>query len=45
MMAGYIRDMSGWSTKYQQEVIALPNAGFLAQHKERECDCQLTSTM
>lgn len=38
MMTDYIQEMSSWSTKYQQEVIAHPNAGFLAQHKERVID-------
>lgn len=38
MMTEYIRDMSGWSTKYQHEVVARPNAGLFAQHKERVID-------
>ncbi|KAG8168065.1 hypothetical protein KVR01_003754 [Diaporthe batatas] len=38
MMTDYIRDMSGWSIQYQREVVAHPNAGLLAQHKERVID-------
>lgn len=38
MMNDYMRDMADWSVKYQQEVLAHPNAGFLAQHRERVID-------
>lgn len=32
MMNDYMAEMAGWSVRYQQEVIAHPNAGLLAQH-------------
>ncbi|KAG8163102.1 hypothetical protein KVR01_007580 [Diaporthe batatas] len=35
MMTDYIRDMAGWSNQCRREVVVSPNAGFLAQHKER----------
>lgn len=38
MMNDYVREMADWSIRYQREVVAHPNAGFLAQHKERVID-------
>lgn len=38
MMNDYMSEMAGWSVQYQREVIAHPNAGFLAQHRERVLD-------
>ncbi|KAK7720930.1 hypothetical protein SLS64_001223 [Diaporthe eres] len=38
MMSDYMTEMAGWSVRYQQEVIAHPNAGLLAQHRERVLD-------
>ena len=38
MMNDYMAEMAGWSVLYHQEVTAHPNAGLLAQHKERVLD-------
>ncbi|POS78052.1 hypothetical protein DHEL01_v203538 [Diaporthe helianthi] len=38
MMLDYMNNMSGWITQYQREVVARPNAGLLALHKERVID-------
>ncbi|KAL2285698.1 hypothetical protein FJTKL_07708 [Diaporthe vaccinii] len=32
MMTDYMTEIAGWSVRYQQEVIAHPGAGLLAQH-------------
>lgn len=38
MMNDYMTEMASWSVRYQQEVIAHPNAGLLAKHREMVLD-------